>query len=146
MYFVEENYTMIKPTASDYSVTERQEHVLEMIIGYVLLGGVVLSVLLVILGLIWNWHNTGMVGVDYTKDPPPSANLFTFALNELRDIAACKFNPRLLISLGVTVLLLTPYVRVLTSLVFFALAERNGKYTLFTGFVLAVLTYSLFLR
>ena len=43
-------------------------------------------------------------------------------------------------------LLLTPLVRVLASLLFFALAERNWKYALFTGFVLAVLTYSLFLR
>jgi hypothetical protein len=35
---------------------------------------------------------------------------------------------------------------VLASLLFFAFAEHNWKYTLFTGFVLAVLTYSLFLR
>jgi hypothetical protein len=31
-------------------------------------------------------------------------------------------------------------------MVYFAVAERNIKYTVFTGFVLAVLTYSLFLR
>ena len=31
-------------------------------------------------------------------------------------------------------------------MVFFALVERNWKYTLFTTFVFAVLTYSLFLR
>jgi uncharacterized membrane protein len=40
----------------------------------------------------------------------------------------------------------TPYLRVAASAVYFALVERNLKYTLFTLFVFAVLTYSLFLR
>ena len=39
-----------------------------------------------------------------------------------------------------------PQVRVLASMLYFAFVERNGKYTLFTGFVFSVLTYSLFLR
>jgi len=42
--------------------------------------------------------------------------------------------------------MLTPFVRVLTSVFYFAFVERNWKYTLFTGFVLGLLTYSLFLR
>jgi len=41
--------------------------------------------------------------------------------------------------------LLTPYVRVLASMIFF-LVERNWKYSVFTFFVFAVLTYSLFLQ
>jgi uncharacterized membrane protein len=41
--------------------------------------------------------------------------------------------------------MLTPYIRVLASLLYFAFVERNRKYTVFTGFVFAVLTYSLFL-
>jgi len=43
-------------------------------------------------------------------------------------------------------LLLTPYARVLASMLYFALVERNRKYTAFTTFVLLTLTYSLFLR
>jgi len=35
---------------------------------------------------------------------------------------------------------------VLASVVFFAAVEHDWKYTLFTGFVLAVLTYSLVTR
>ena len=31
-------------------------------------------------------------------------------------------------------------------MLYFAVVERNAKYTLFTGFVFSVLTYSLFLR
>ena len=57
-----------------------------------------------------------------------------------------KSRPRLLVSLGIITLLLTPYVRVLASFVLFAFVERNAKYAVFTGFVLAVLSYSLFLR
>jgi uncharacterized membrane protein len=50
------------------------------------------------------------------------------------------------ISLGVATLLLTPYLRVLASIGYFAFVERDLKYTLFTTFVFAVLTYSLLLR
>jgi uncharacterized membrane protein len=53
---------------------------------------------------------------------------------------------RLFINSGIVVLLLTPYVRVLASMLYFAAVEHNLKYTLFTGFVFSVLTYSLFLR
>ena len=42
--------------------------------------------------------------------------------------------------------MLTPYVRVLVSILYFAFSERNWKYALFTGFVFSVLTFSLFLR
>jgi uncharacterized membrane protein len=57
-----------------------------------------------------------------------------------------ELRPRVLINMGIAVLMLTPFVRVLASVFYFALVERNWKYTLFTGFVLCVLTYSLFLR
>jgi uncharacterized membrane protein len=46
----------------------------------------------------------------------------------------------------ISALVLTPYVRVLALPVLFAFVERNAKYAAFTGFVLAVLRYSLFLR
>jgi len=51
-----------------------------------------------------------------------------------------------LINLGIAVLILTPYVRILASVLYFAFVARNWKYTLFTASVLGVLTYSLFGR
>ena len=57
-----------------------------------------------------------------------------------------QLSPRLLVILGVAVLLFTPFLRVLASVVFFAAVERNWKYTVFTSFVLIVLTYSLLMR
>ena len=116
---------------------------MDAVIGYVLLGGVVLSAALVLAGLAWRWIKTGQLGVEYTI---PRMNLFEFVVTDIRQVASAAFRPRLLISLGIAALMLTPYVRVLASLGFFALVERNWKYSAFTAFVLAVLTYSLFLR
>ena len=42
--------------------------------------------------------------------------------------------------------MLTPFVRVLASMFYFIIALKNWKYTVFTGIVLGVLTFSLFIR
>jgi uncharacterized membrane protein len=116
---------------------------MDRLIGYVLLGGVVLSVSLVIAGLGWRWVRDGQLNVGYTL---PRANLFQFLMLEIDLLVAGELRPRLLISLGIVTLLLTPYLRVAASLVFFAAVAHNWKYAVFTSFVLVVLTYSLFLR
>jgi uncharacterized membrane protein len=48
----------------------------------------------------------------------------------------------LFMTLGVVLLMLTPYLRVVTSVVYFAW-RRDFKYVLITAFVLAILTISL---
>lgn len=53
---------------------------------------------------------------------------------------------RFIINMGIAVLMLNFFVRVLASVFYFAFVEHNWKYTLFTAFVLSALTYSLFLR
>ena len=113
------------------------------LVGYVLAGGVALSVLLIVAGLGWRWLGTGHPRVDYQL---PQMNLFQFVAAETRELVAGKLRARLLVSLGIAALLLTPYLRVLVSLLYFVFVEHNWKYSLFTGFVLTVLTYSLFLR
>jgi uncharacterized membrane protein len=116
---------------------------MDALVGYVLMAGVVLSVVLLLAGLLWHWINTGQLGIEYTI---PRMNLFEFITAEVREAASGRFRPRLLVSLGIVALLLTPYLRVLASLLFFAFVERNWTYSAFTGFVLVVLTYALFLR
>ena len=116
---------------------------MDVLVSYVLLTGVVTSVILVVLGLAWRWLNTGQLGVDYRIS---GMNLFEFVIDDLRQVTSAEVRPRLLVSLGIAALMLTPYVRVLASLLFFAFAEHNRKYVVFTGFVLSVLTFSLFLR
>ena len=122
---------------------DRAESRMEVLIGWVLLAGVTLSAFLVIVGLAWRLIETGELGADYTL---PKTNFFHFVVANVRAIATERLAPRLLINLGVAVLMLTPFVRVAASLFFFLFAERNWKYSVFTAFVLAVLTYSLFLR
>ncbi len=122
---------------------EARQIKMDTLVGFVLLGGVAVSVVLIVAGVIWRWVNTGQLGVAYTI---PEMNLFGFVTAEIRELASGQFRPRLLVSLGIVALMLTPYLRVLVSLLFFALVAHNWKYSLFTGFVLIVLTYSLFLR
>ena len=73
-------------------------------------------------------------------------NVFQFLVVDVRQLLVGSLRPRLLVNLGIAVLMLTPYARVLASLVYFAVVERNWKYTGFTAFVLTTLTYGSFLR
>lgn len=116
---------------------------MDELVGVILAGGVGLSAAFVTAGIIWRWAHTGSPDLHYEI---AGANLFQFWLEDVRQVTAGEFRPRLLVNLGLALLLITPYLRVVASTFYFALIERNLKYTLFTGFVLAVLTYSLFLR
>ncbi len=116
---------------------------MEILIGYILLIGVLLSVGLLAVGFIWRWERSGNLRFQHTI---VGMNFFEFVLTSLRQMGSHELRPRVLLNMGIAVLMLTPVVRVLASVLYFALVQRNWKYTLFTGFVLGVLTYSLFLR
>jgi uncharacterized membrane protein len=116
---------------------------MEILIGYILLGGVLLSVALLAIGFVWRWERSGNLRFQHTI---VGMNFFEFVLTSLRQMASPDLRPRVMVNMGIVVLMLTPFVRVLASVFYFALVLRNWKYTLFTGFVLGVLTYSLFLR
>ncbi len=116
---------------------------METLVGYILQVGVLLSAALLAVGLLWHWADTGSPRLDYTIG---GLSFFQFLLADLRQALGGAVRPRLLVSLGIATLLLTPYLRVAASFLYFALVARDGKYTAFTGFVWAVLTYSLFLR
>jgi uncharacterized membrane protein len=116
---------------------------MEILVGSVLLAGVWICVGLLTAGLLWHAFRAGQPPLDYHL---PGSNLFDFWKADIRELKALAFRPQLLVNLGIGVLLITPYLRVLASTIYFGVIERNAKYTLLTGFVLAVLTYSLFLR
>ncbi len=120
-----------------------QRFEMDTLIGYILLYGVLISLALVTASLIWKGLATGQVGFDYEL---AGMNLFEFATAEIRATLSGQLRPRLLLNLGIAVLMLTPFLRVVASLIFFAAVAKNWKYVLFTSFVLVVLTYSLFLR
>jgi uncharacterized membrane protein len=116
---------------------------MDALVGYLLLSGVLLSMGLIVVGLAWRFANTGRVSFDYSIK---GMNLFQFVVNEIRLVMHGQLSPRVMVSGGIVVLMLTPYLRVLASMVYFIAALKNWKYSLFTAFVLAVLTFSLFLR
>jgi len=123
--------------------TESSAFDVEILVGSILLGGVTISSALLEFGLAWHRLLTGQFELDY---PLVSTNFAQFLLADIRDLFSNTIQPRSLINLGLAVLMATPYLRVLTSIVYFAFIERNWKYSLFTSFVFAVLTYTLFQR
>ena len=116
---------------------------MESLVGYILLTGVLLSVALLSVGFAWRWVRVGSLRFEHSI---VGMNFFEFISSTLQKMASRAFRPRLFLNMGIGVLMLTPFVRVLASVVYFAFVEHNWKYTLFTIFVLSVLTYSLFLR
>lgn len=116
---------------------------MDLLVGYILLIGVLLSLALILAALVWKWRLTGHLAFDYRL---AGMNFFELAMHESRQAAAGGLRPRVLLSLGIIVLMLTPFLRVLVSMVYFLVGLKNWKYTLFTAFVLVMLTYSLFLR
>jgi uncharacterized membrane protein len=112
----------------------------DVIIGYTLSTGVLVSLVLLVVGLAWHWVRWETLRLDYTLPATSVAGLVATDVQQLTTAAA---RPRLLVNLGIAVLMLTPYIRVLASMLYFVFAERNVKYAVFTALVLAMLTYSL---
>ncbi len=135
-------YAHVPVTRKDLPA-QRDRTQMEVLVGYILLVGVLLSIGLIIAGLVWNWLQTGQIGIEYGIQ---GSNLFQFIHREIFRVVTGNFRPRLLVNWGIAILLLTPYVRVLASMLYFLFVERNWKYSVFTAFVFSVLTYSLLLR
>ena len=119
------------------------EFKMDVLVGYILLIGVLLSIGLIAIGVVWHYAATARLSLDYSI---VGMNLFHFILHNFARAAHPPFRPRLFVNLGIATLLLTPYIRVLASMLFFAFTERNAKYTVFTAIVFLILTYSLFIR
>lgn len=116
---------------------------MESVISYVLVVGVTASLVLLLAGTVVLSFEQRRLALDFSL---PKSNLFQFISLTVAALFGGPFTARTIIDLGVIILMLTPYTRVLFSVFLFAFVERNLKYTLFTLFVLAVLTISLFVR
>jgi uncharacterized membrane protein len=114
---------------------------MDAVVGGILVGGVLASLALISAGMVWHWITSGKPQLEYVLT---SSSVVDLLVADFRQVLAGAARPRVLVNLGIAVLMLTPYVRVLASVVYFAAVERNPKYTVFTGVVFAVLTYSLF--
>jgi uncharacterized membrane protein len=116
-------------------------HRFEQLIGCVLLGGVLLTSVFLAAGFLWQ-QKRGVI-------EEPVFLQTTFAALWAGSLAMVRhraLGPSTLTKLGLGLLLATPYTRVILSVFYFAVAERNWKYTFITLFVLTFLTYHLFFR
>ena len=129
----------------DVQTTERsaREAQMDSLVGYMLLGGVVSSMILIVAGMLWQYFRTGRFLVER---PLAGMNLFEFVVDEVRLVVHGEFRPRNLVDAGIVVLMFTPYGRVVASMFYFIFGLKNWKYSVFTAIVLAILTCSLFLR
>jgi uncharacterized membrane protein len=116
---------------------------MEVLIGSFLLAGVLLSVALILIGLLWHFAVTGQLRLDYQLK---GMNLFQLLAAEVGMAWHGQFHPEALITGGIATLMLTPYLRVFLSVFYFMAVLKNWKYTVITSFVLIVLTFSLFIR
>jgi len=115
------------------------------IIGYTLISGVAISLLLEVIGIILYYRSSGQFKILEDKAVfIHGKNFFNF-LFELVRSENLRRKAILLMTLGIAILMLTPYVRVILSVIHFA-REKNVKYVLITLFVLVLLTISLAMR
>jgi uncharacterized membrane protein len=105
------------------------ERVVEHWVGRVLRLGVWSSASLMIAGILMAWFTVGSI-------QPPSENPSPGEV--LRNLFAGSFDPVTLIFAGLLVLMLTPFIRVLTAAVGFA-AEKDGPFVAVALVVFAML-------
>ena len=110
---------------------------MEHLVSSVLRNGMVLCVSLAVAGFIIQQvlgHRAHLARVFQ------ASSVSRLLLTDFQQTHAPDFWPDLLIDATVAVLILIPYLRVLTSMLYLSLIERDRKLTLLTSFVLIVAT------
>ncbi len=118
---------------------------LETIISYILIIGVVATVVFEVIGITLFFGAYGNLQISQDRSVFISGqNFFAFIINQVQNLFVSQ-NAVSFITLGLIILILTPYVRAITSALYFAW-EKHYKYVLITLIVLIVLTASLALH
>jgi uncharacterized membrane protein len=118
---------------------------LETIVSYLLIVGVVVSVILEAIGITLYYGTYGNVQVSQNQAVfIKGMDFFAFIIYQTQHLLGTQ-NALLFMTLGLIILILTPYIRAITSVIYFAW-EKHYKYVLITLFVLIVLTVSLTLH
>ena len=122
------------------TATREERLDIETVVGGILIVGLSASIACIVAGLAWYRAVNGSFRLEYAL---PATGVGQFLVVDARTITSLHAGPRRLVDLGIGILMLTPYVRVLASMACF-LAARNWKYAGFTATVLVTLTYALF--
>jgi len=119
------------------------EEKLDSLISYILIFGVLASVAVEIVGIADYHSSSGNLNILFQHSfAMKGTNFFSYAGELFQELSMGSWSPMQVLGLGIVVLMLTPYVRVVASVLYFSLV-RNPKYLLITLFVLIVLTASL---
>jgi uncharacterized membrane protein len=114
----------------------------ERAISYLLIIGVILSLILEVIGIIVFYHVYGNLEISENGRMFIHAENFFNFVYRLFEGAYAQDKAILIMVLGISILILTPYLRVIMS-VFYFIRERNIQYIGITLFVLIILTISL---
>lgn len=114
---------------------------MEQLVSSILRNGTLLSMGLILTGLVLRWSRGREL---YADRHLQGTNVLQFVLNDIHRVDSPKPCASMLIRLGVAVVFLTPYLRVLASMLYFAAIERRWTHTLLAGIVFTLLTYVLF--
>ena len=120
----------------------KRDEKLEFAMGYILVAGVLLSLIVESVGLSLLYLQTGNLSLDFAPVwRLGGSDFFTYTVNVLSSIRLNSAPPTIMAS-GIILLMLTPYTRVVVSVAYFA-GIRNYKYLMITTLVLVILTLSL---
>lgn len=117
----------------------------ELAISYLLVIGVITSLLLVGIGIILFFYDFGHLAISEKKAMFIRDQNFFYFLSDLLRGGATQEGGLRLMTLGIALLILTPYARVILSVLYF-IGRKDLKYTLITLFVFMLLTVSLLLH
>ncbi|HEX4208707.1 MAG TPA: TSUP family transporter [Ktedonobacteraceae bacterium] len=109
--------------------------VTNVILSWILQGGVILSAAVILLGFILLPTHPGGLSLERLLHFPQSFSALLTGLQQL--------HPQSIITLGLLLLIATPVVRVAASIVIFAL-EHDRTYVVITAIVLIILLFSIF--
>ena len=118
---------------------------LEMAISYLLIVGVVASLLLEVAGMILYYHSYGNLAILSDRAVMIHGRDFFSFIYGLFSGENSPGAAIWLMTAGIALLILTPFVRVIVSVFYFGW-EKNFKYVVITLFVLVVLVLSLTLH
>ena len=124
-------------------MNDSKEKDLDVVISYILIIGVIASVLLETAGIIGLFYSHGNVDIVFSPEfSLKGSNFFAYAAHTIQVVLLGRWTPSTILTLGLVLLMTTPYLRVVASAAYFA-AASDLKYFLITLLVLVILTGSL---
>jgi uncharacterized membrane protein len=121
------------------------ESKLETSISYLLITGVIISLVLEIVGLVMFCITNHSLAILQSGDVYIQGNdFFTFIYQQFTGSHSPNIGTRLM-TFGIIVLILTPFLRLIASVIYFGW-RKNLKYVFITLFVLVIITLSLSLH